>query len=99
VDPQWRGQRARRCAHRSLASGRSGARKLAVGGTTERGKRGELGSGLTGARAALMRPGHGGAERGGGGKTRFHLSTAQDKVKKIHKKLHEVSRDRKIWLH
>jgi hypothetical protein len=31
-----------------LASGRSGARKLAGGGGTERGKRGEVGSGLTG---------------------------------------------------
>jgi hypothetical protein len=56
VDPRWRIQRAQRCAHRSLASGRSGARKLAGGGATKRGKRGELGSGLTGARAALRRP-------------------------------------------
>jgi hypothetical protein len=38
-----------------------------VGGATERGKRGELGSGLTGARAVLRRPGDSGAERGGGG--------------------------------
>jgi hypothetical protein len=30
---------------------------------------------------------------------RFHLSTAQDKVRKIPQKLHEVSRDRRIWLH
>jgi hypothetical protein len=67
VDPRWRGQRARWHADRSLASGRSDARKLADGGATERGKRGELGLGLTGARAALSRPGHGGAERGGGG--------------------------------
>jgi hypothetical protein len=32
------------------------------------GERGELGSGLTVARAALWRPGDGGAERGGGSK-------------------------------
>jgi hypothetical protein len=67
VDPWWRGQRARRRAHRSLASGCSGARKLAGGGATERGKRGELGAGLTGARAVLRRLVDGGAERGGGG--------------------------------
>jgi hypothetical protein len=30
---------------------------------------------------------------------RFHLSTAQDKVRKIPQKLHEVSRDRKVWPH
>jgi hypothetical protein len=30
---------------------------------------------------------------------RFHLSTAQDNVRKIPQKLHEVSRDRKVWLH
>jgi hypothetical protein len=41
--------------------------KLADGGAKQRGERGELGSGLTGARAALGRPGDGGAERGGGG--------------------------------
>jgi hypothetical protein len=35
-------------------------------GARERGKRGELGSGLTGAQAALRRPGDGGAEWGGG---------------------------------
>jgi hypothetical protein len=29
---------------------------------------------------------------------RFHLSTAQDEVK-IPQKLHEVSRDRKVWLY
>jgi hypothetical protein len=67
VDPRWRGQRARWRAHQSLASGRSGARNLTGGGATERGKRGELGSGLTRARAALRRPSDGGAERGGGG--------------------------------
>jgi hypothetical protein len=66
VDPLWCGQTARRRAQQSLASGRSGAWKLAGGGATERGKRGELGSGLTGARAALRRPGDGGAERGEG---------------------------------
>jgi hypothetical protein len=37
------------------------------GGAKRRGERGELGSGLTGARAALGRPSDGGAERGGGG--------------------------------
>jgi hypothetical protein len=67
VDPRWCGQRARRRAHGSLASGRSGARKLTGGGTTEREKRGELGSGLTGARAALRRLGDGGAEWEGSG--------------------------------
>jgi hypothetical protein len=66
VDPRWRGQRARRRAHRSLASGRSGARKLTGGGAIERGKRGELGSGHTGTRAALRMPGDSGAEWGGG---------------------------------
>jgi hypothetical protein len=40
---------------------------LTGGGAKRRGERGELGSGLTGARAALGRPGDGGAERGGGG--------------------------------
>jgi hypothetical protein len=29
----------------------------------------------------------------------FHLSTAQDKVRKIPQKLHEVSRDHKVWPH
>jgi hypothetical protein len=37
-----------------------------VGRKTERGH-GKLGSGLTGARAALWKPGDGGAETGGGG--------------------------------
>jgi hypothetical protein len=50
-----------------LASGRSGARKLTGRGAIERGKRGELGSGLTGARAALRRPSDSGAEQEGGG--------------------------------
>jgi hypothetical protein len=58
------------CAHRSLASGRSGAPKLTGGGAKWRGERGELGLGLTGARAALWRQGDGGAERGGGGARR-----------------------------
>jgi hypothetical protein len=53
VDPRWRGQRARRHAHWSLASGRSGAPKLAGGGAKRGEEHGELGSGLTGARAAL----------------------------------------------
>jgi hypothetical protein len=31
---------------------------------------------------------------------KFHLSTTQDKVeKKFHKKLHEVSKDHKVWPH
>jgi hypothetical protein len=30
---------------------------------------------------------------------RFHLSIAQDKVRKIPQKLHEVSRDYKVWPH
>jgi hypothetical protein len=38
-----------------MASGHSGAWKLVGGGTTERGEHGELGSGLTGARAAAWR--------------------------------------------
>jgi hypothetical protein len=36
------GARARRCAHQSSASGRSGAPKLTGGGATERGAHGEL---------------------------------------------------------
>jgi hypothetical protein len=59
-------------AHRSLAFGHSGAWKLTGGGTTERGEHGEPSSGLTGAQAAMWRPGDGGemtAERklGNGG--------------------------------
>jgi hypothetical protein len=50
-----------------LASSRSGAPKLTGGGTKWRGERGELGSGLTGAWAALRRPGNDDAERGGSG--------------------------------
>jgi hypothetical protein len=67
VDPQWRGQMAWRRANRSLASGLSGARKLTGGDAKWIGERGELGSGLTGAQAALWRLGDGVAERGGGG--------------------------------
>jgi hypothetical protein len=47
-------------ARRSLASSHSGAQKLAGGGTTERGEHGEPSSGLTGAQAAVWRPGNGG---------------------------------------
>jgi hypothetical protein len=39
---------------------------LAGEGAKQRGERGELGSGLTGARAVLRRPGDDGAEGGGG---------------------------------
>jgi hypothetical protein len=53
---------ARRRAHRSTASGRSGALKPTDGGAIERGEHGELSSGLTGGRAATWRPGDGGAE-------------------------------------
>jgi hypothetical protein len=56
------GAGARRHAHWSTASGRSGAPKLTGGGATEREEHGQLGSGLTGARAAAWRPGDGGAE-------------------------------------
>jgi hypothetical protein len=47
---------ARRCAHRSMASDRSGALKLTSGGAIERGEHGELSSGLTRARVAAWRP-------------------------------------------
>jgi hypothetical protein len=43
-----------------MASSHSGARKLAGWGTTERGEHGELGSGLTWARASVWRPGDSG---------------------------------------
>jgi hypothetical protein len=60
------GTGAWRRAHVSMASGHSGARKLAGGGTTARGEHGELDSGLTGARASVWRLGDGGetAEEG-----------------------------------
>jgi hypothetical protein len=50
---QWR-------AHRSMASGHFGARKLTDGGTIARAEHGELGSGLTGARVSVWRLGDGG---------------------------------------
>jgi hypothetical protein len=59
---QTEGTGARRHAHRSTTSYRSGALKLIGGGTIERGEHRELGSGLTGARAAAWRPGDGGVE-------------------------------------
>jgi hypothetical protein len=60
------GAGARRRTHRSMASGHSSARKLTGGGATERGEHGELGSGLTGARASVWRPGDCGGNGGGG---------------------------------
>jgi hypothetical protein len=50
---QTEGVGARWCAHRSMASGHSGALKLIDRGAIERGEHGELGSGLTGAWAAV----------------------------------------------
>jgi hypothetical protein len=47
-----------------MAFGRSGAPKLTDGGAKEREEHGELGSGLTGARAAAWRPGGRGEEKG-----------------------------------
>jgi hypothetical protein len=61
------GAGTQRRAHRSSASGRSDAPKLTGGGAKGREEHGELGSGLTGARAALWRLGGSGAEPGGGG--------------------------------
>jgi hypothetical protein len=56
------GARARQSTHRSTASGYSSAPKLTGGGATEREEHGELGSGFTGARAVVRRPGDGSAE-------------------------------------
>jgi hypothetical protein len=61
---QTEGAGARQRAHRSTASGRSGAPKLTGGGAKEREEHGEFGSGLTRARAAAWRPGNGGGARG-----------------------------------
>jgi hypothetical protein len=57
---QTEGAGARWRAHRSTASGRSGAPKLTGGGAKEREEHGEFGSSLTRARAAAWRPGDGG---------------------------------------
>jgi hypothetical protein len=60
---QTEGAGAQRRAHRSMASGRSGAPKLTGGGAKEREEHGELGSGLTGARVVAWRPGDGGGAK------------------------------------
>jgi hypothetical protein len=52
----------RRRAHQITASGHSGGPKLTCGDATGREEHGEVGSGLTGARAAAWRPGDGGTE-------------------------------------
>jgi hypothetical protein len=57
------GARTWQCAHWSMASGRSGAPKLTSGGAKEREEHGDLGLGLTGARAAVWRPGDAAARR------------------------------------
>jgi hypothetical protein len=61
-----KGAEARRRAHRSMASGHFGAQRLIGGGAIERGEHGELGSALTGARAAVWRPSDSGGNGGGG---------------------------------
>jgi hypothetical protein len=71
----WRGleaTRARWCAHRSLAFGRSRAQKLASEGQARRGEDGVAGAALTRARVAVRRPGDdskavAAEELGGGG--------------------------------
>jgi hypothetical protein len=54
VDPRWRGQRARRRAHQSLAFGRSGAPKLTGGGAKGGEEHRELGSGVENQEAAAL---------------------------------------------
>jgi hypothetical protein len=76
------GARARWRAHQSSASGRSGVPKLAGGGAKGREEHGELGSGLTGARVALWRPGDSGAEPRGGGAWCGHCSGVEREEKK-----------------
>jgi hypothetical protein len=57
------GAGARQRTHRSTASGRSGAPKLAGGGAKEREEHGELSSGLTRARVVAWRSGDGGGAK------------------------------------